>query len=383
MDHEEEYINMLDPTMEKDNMKRIRHIWSKYGGGMRKNFNVVMLYFSKERKEPKIAINEWESKCFSSDDVQCICCHVIWNTCFIINIHNGNILRTGNVCIEKLINPNSIFAKKIKDIKRQIEDKDLVHRRCSKCEHANIDRDEVNKVTCKGCLELTRRDCKIEEAIEQQNGRKCTTCEENTIHPEEDVDVTECSWCRRAEELLVDEREKEEKEIKVREQAVYNEKIKKERIKAKRTIKCEVYVDVEVKMEAKEQAGIEQGLKIIRELAHRKEILAKAIPKPKIEKRETTQEQIDEYYRILKLKNAEQQRINNLLREEAKEKLRLNPPKVVVLSEDEQKSIDTIKKKVKTLVVDKLVDRGIVKRESPAEKVARLEMEIRLLLGEK
>ena len=64
---------------------------------------------------------EWDLKNIFQKDNHCVCGHEINDNCVIENIHNGNKMIVGNVCVEKFL---PIKSKSIFDgLKRIINDK--------------------------------------------------------------------------------------------------------------------------------------------------------------------------------------------------------------------------------------------------------------------
>jgi hypothetical protein len=206
-------INMLDPNFNENILIRI---WKKVNGNMPEKFAAVVLKYSEERKDIDIAINEWEFHKYLTDgQSKCICSHDISDKYFIKNKHNGNILRTGCDCIEKLSNEKLSESIRIKKAAVNYQKKGGgTNRQCSKCNGFYITiKEDISVIICIRCVNKKKKE---EAKLKREEDRKLRAIKEK--------------------ERILEQIAREEKERLDEEQRIVEEKLLKEERKRKQEI---------------------------------------------------------------------------------------------------------------------------------------------------
>lgn len=184
-------IDMLN----QDHDYKVARIWEKTNGNMSKKFKAVLLHYSVEKEDIKIAKDEWsEHKVIETVDSFCICSHDIVIRYFYINRKNGNILRIGSECILKFMNEEaSKDVKILKSQRRYEKNGNGSHRMCFECNRYSISVDEPEwKNTCKSCFKKVGASSK---SIVLLKGRNCIVCLKSTISLDEPAWKTKCKEC--------------------------------------------------------------------------------------------------------------------------------------------------------------------------------------------
>lgn len=199
----------MQTNSDKENKRLIQPIWTKVGGNKTDRFDAVVLHFSeKDRKNIKIAINEWKFIDNESDNTWCVCSQKnIHDVYFIQNKHNGNILRTGCDCIEKVTkdNPESKLGIDVGDIAKQAEyrkrHKNITpqHRMCPSCKWYRIRVRDIDRTHCECCIE--NGDINMRSMVLIQ-GKICIVCIRPAIEKGNKTNI--CERCTRIEKEVVD-----------------------------------------------------------------------------------------------------------------------------------------------------------------------------------
>lgn len=195
----------MQTNSDKENKRLIQPIWDRTKGGMPEKFIAVVLSFSEEKEDITIAINEWKYKGLGDGlPTQCICTHRIEEIYFIRNKINGNILRTGNDCIEK-VTPYSKLGTDIRDISKQAEYrkrhvyKAPQHRMCPSCKWYRIRVKDIDRTHCEVCIENGDINMRSMVLI---RGRICTVCLRPAIEQGDETSI--CERCNRIEKEVTE-----------------------------------------------------------------------------------------------------------------------------------------------------------------------------------
>lgn len=194
----------------------IKSLWIHPGASkyMQENFNTVLLHHS-ESKDPKIAIVEWSFYANTTDGEgrTCICSHVIHDMFYIINSVNGNILRVGNDCINKLYKSSDLDL----DIKEFIKRKRYTGDRlwCRGCHRHNIMPEKNWVSVCTPCWKAG-----IEPEFSSADKyfyRQCKSCKDYCLPLDSPDYKTMCTPCYK------EAQEEKDKIIEAKNNAFYTE----------------------------------------------------------------------------------------------------------------------------------------------------------------
>jgi hypothetical protein len=172
---------------EDDKIHKLWYILEKEGYRCDKptRFLFVLLYFSNNTENEDLACHEWKIDFYNSgkiinDSTFCICSHIIHELHYIKNKLNGNVLRIGRDCIDKIKNDELKigFDKYIREFdynkKKTKQNKTGKYRQCECCRKYRININKnINITKCKTCnekyLKFKCRECnnQIEELKSQ------------------------------------------------------------------------------------------------------------------------------------------------------------------------------------------------------------------------
>jgi len=144
---------------------------------MPSRFIAVLLCFSDDINV-NVAMKEWKTHSIHENICSnCICSHIIDKNIFIENKINGNILVTGNDCIQKF----SFSKESKKEARKQIKTKQK-YKCCTQCKNYNLDK-QIETTLCEICQIYKQcNECNLYNVLKSNDNDICTKCEINKLY---------------------------------------------------------------------------------------------------------------------------------------------------------------------------------------------------------
>ena len=159
-------------------------------------FDYILKYFSVDKENPRKEwreISQYQEAKLQEVKSKCICSQKIELLFFILNSENGNILRTGCECIDKI---NDSIKKDIKIAKKQRENKNKDEKRqCAVCFNYKIPaKSSINITVCNLCLK-THKNMERDSIKILFEGKDCINCGKRNLKEKDPRDM--CHQCHK------------------------------------------------------------------------------------------------------------------------------------------------------------------------------------------